>query len=35
LWQFELAKLDEARHSLEMIARQWDHALMALKRLVE
>jgi DNA-binding transcriptional ArsR family regulator len=35
LWQFELAKLDEARHSLEMIAQQWDHALMALRRLVE
>jgi DNA-binding transcriptional ArsR family regulator len=35
LWEFELAKLDEARRSLEMIAQQWDHALMQLKRVVE
>jgi DNA-binding transcriptional ArsR family regulator len=35
LWEFEVAKLDEARHSLEMIAQQWDHALMALKRMLE
>ena len=35
LWEFELAKLDEARHSLEMIAQQWDHALLQLKRAVE
>jgi DNA-binding transcriptional ArsR family regulator len=35
LWEFELAKLDEARQSLEMIAQQWDHALMQLKRVVE
>jgi DNA-binding transcriptional ArsR family regulator len=35
LWEFELAKLDEARQSLELIAQQWDHALMQLKRAVE
>ena len=35
LWQFEPAQLDEARHSLEMIARQWDYALAKLKRAVE
>src|SRR5882757_10889066 len=28
LWEFELDKLDEARRSLEMIAEQWDHALL-------
>src|SRR5258708_4385101 len=35
LWEFELEKLDEARRSLEMIAQQWDHALLQLKRAVE
>src|SRR3981189_2598742 len=35
LWEFELAKLDEARQSLETIAQQRDHALMQLKRAVE
>src|SRR3984893_10884246 len=35
LWEFELGELEEARHSLEVIGQQWDHALMALKRLVE
>jgi DNA-binding transcriptional ArsR family regulator len=35
LWEFELEKLEEARHSLEMIAQQWDHALLQLKRAVE
>jgi len=35
LWDFEPAQLDEARRSLEMIARQWDHALAKLKRAVE
>jgi DNA-binding transcriptional ArsR family regulator len=35
LWEFELTKLDEARQSLELIAQQWDHALMQLKRVVE
>ena len=35
LWEFEPAQLDEARRSLEAIARQWDHALTKLKRAVE
>jgi DNA-binding transcriptional ArsR family regulator len=35
LWEFELEKLEEARHSLEVIAQQWDHALLQLKRAVE
>lgn len=35
LWEFELSKLDEARHSLEIIAQHWDHALLQLKRVVE
>ena len=34
-WEFEPAQLDEARHSLDVIARQWDHALAKLKRAVE
>jgi DNA-binding transcriptional ArsR family regulator len=35
LWEFEPGQLDEARRSLEAIARQWDHALAKLKRAVE
>jgi DNA-binding transcriptional ArsR family regulator len=35
LWEFEPGQLDEARRSLEMIARQWDHALAKLKLAVE
>jgi len=35
LWEFELAKLEEARRSLELIAQQWDGALLRLKRVVE
>jgi DNA-binding transcriptional ArsR family regulator len=35
LWEFEPTQLDEARRSLEVIARQWDHALAKLKRAVE
>jgi len=35
LWEFERARLDEARRSLELIARQWDSALMKLKRALE
>jgi len=34
-WEFEPASLNEARRSLEMIARQWDHALAKLKLAVE
>ncbi len=35
LWQFEPARLDEARRSLEMIASQWDRALLRLRAAVE
>jgi len=35
LWEFEPARLDEARRSLESIARQWDQALARLKAAVE
>lgn len=35
LWQLDPLHLDEARRSLEAIARQWDHALARLKRAVE
>jgi DNA-binding transcriptional ArsR family regulator len=35
LWEFELDKLEEARRSLEIIARQWDQALASLQRAVE
>lgn len=35
LWQFEPAKLKEARHSLDHIAEQWDHALNKLKMILE
>jgi len=35
LWEFELSRLEEARRSLEVIAQQWDHALMKLKVAVE
>jgi DNA-binding transcriptional ArsR family regulator len=34
-WEFESARLDEARRSLEVIAQQWDRALAKLKRVVE
>ena len=35
LWEFEPAKIDEARRSLEAISRQWDRALARLKACVE
>jgi DNA-binding transcriptional ArsR family regulator len=35
LWQFEPARLDEARRSLDEVARQWDVALNKLKAAVE
>jgi DNA-binding transcriptional ArsR family regulator len=34
-WEFVPAQLEEARHSLEVIARQWDHALERLRMAVE
>lgn len=35
LWEFEPAKLEEGRRSLDLIAQQWDQALMKLKLAVE
>jgi DNA-binding transcriptional ArsR family regulator len=35
LWEFEPMQLEEARRSLEVIERQWDHALGKLKMTVE
>jgi len=35
LWEFEPSQLEAARRSLELIARQWDHALLKLKRALE
>ena len=35
LWEFKPTRLEEARHSLDAIARQWDHALQKLKLSVE
>jgi hypothetical protein len=35
LWQFEPGQIEAARRSLELIAQQWDHALMKLKRTLE
>ncbi|HKQ72460.1 MAG TPA: metalloregulator ArsR/SmtB family transcription factor [Blastocatellia bacterium] len=35
LWEFEPGRLEEARRSLEEIARQWDYALNKLKMAVE
>jgi len=35
LWEFEPTRLDEARHSLDLIAQQWDHALTKLKLAIE
>jgi DNA-binding transcriptional ArsR family regulator len=35
LWEFEPSQLEEARRSLELIARQWDQALARLRAAVE
>jgi DNA-binding transcriptional ArsR family regulator/uncharacterized protein YndB with AHSA1/START domain len=35
LWEFESGQLEEARHSLDVISRQWDHAPGKLKMAVE
>lgn len=35
LWQFDPTQLDEARRSLDVIARQWDVALAKLKAFAE
>jgi len=34
-WEFAPSRLDEARRSLDAIARQWDSALLRLKAMVE
>jgi DNA-binding transcriptional ArsR family regulator len=35
LWEFEPGRLEEARHSLQVIAQRWDQSLINLKRAVE
>lgn len=35
LWRFEAARLAEAQRALDAIARQWDDALLRLRRFVE
>jgi DNA-binding transcriptional ArsR family regulator len=35
IWQLEQRRLKEARHSLELISKQWDEALGRLKKFVE
>jgi len=35
LWEFEAARIEEARRALDAIAQQWDQALLKLKALVE
>ena len=35
LWRLERRRLEEARRSLDLISRQWDHALSKLKLFVE
>jgi DNA-binding transcriptional ArsR family regulator len=34
-WAFEPSRLEEARRSLDHVARQWDEALLRLKQMVE
>ena len=35
LWQLEPSRLDDARHALDVISRQWDETLGRLKAFVE
>jgi DNA-binding transcriptional ArsR family regulator len=35
LWEFEAARFEKARRSLDLIADQWDHALARLKTQLE
>jgi DNA-binding transcriptional ArsR family regulator len=35
LWQLERQRLEEARHSLDLISRQWDESLNKLRLFVE
>jgi hypothetical protein len=35
VWELEPRQLQEARHDLDLISRQWDESLGRLRRLVE
>jgi len=35
LWELERRRLDEARHCLDLVSREWDEALLRLKAFVE
>lgn len=35
VWQLDLQRLDDARHYLDVISKQWDAALGRLRRFVE
>lgn len=35
VWQLDLERLDDARHYLDVISKQWDAALGRLRRFVE
>lgn len=35
VWQLDVERLDEARHYLDVISKQWDAALGRLRRFVE
>jgi DNA-binding transcriptional ArsR family regulator len=35
LWEFDAARLEKARHSLALIAEQWDQTLNRLKSMLE
>jgi DNA-binding transcriptional ArsR family regulator len=35
LWEVRPERLEDARRSLELISKQWDHSLARLKKLVE
>ena len=35
VWQLDQRRLEDARRCLDMISKQWDHALLRLRRFVE
>ncbi len=35
VWQLDQRRLEDARHYLDLISKQWDHALDRLRKLVE
>ena len=35
VWQLELRRLEDAQHYIELIAKQWDEALVRLRKFVE